>query len=150
MTVRIHTESSEEACSRGGSKKKVQHSNNKMEGPSCVINHWNKQRAVHGSARRLKLNHDHWKKLQVETQRSVWRRAIAASWAVKRSSLIEIEDERRCLPPDGHAACLRPLRRDAGSIDCEMAGDQIYSIIPLEERSLPSHAHSFYPSLPTW
>lgn len=60
--------------------------------------------------------------------------------AVKRSSLVEIEDEGRCLPPDGHAACLWPLRRLAESIDCEMAGDQIYSIISLEERNLPSHA----------
>lgn len=59
--------------------------------------------------------------------------------ALKRSSLIEIEDEGRCLPPDGHAACLRLLRGDAESIDCEMAGDQIYSIISRGEKSPLAH-----------
>lgn len=76
MTVRIHTESSKEAgCRVGRGGEKVQHSNNKMEGPSCIINHRNKQRMMHNECcaekqrtellcfSKRKLHHDHWNKL---------------------------------------------------------------------------------------
>lgn len=152
MTVRIHTESSEE----GGGV--VQHSNNKMEGPSCVINHWNKQSVAHG----LRLHRRRRNRLQVETQHFVSDDGTSwAARAMKTSSLIEIEQG------GGVCACVRGgsflptgaqrvYGRCGGTLNLLTVKWQVirFILLSLSGREIsprtPSHAHTSTPSLPTW
>lgn len=158
MTVRIHTESSEEArsrCGGGAKKKKVQHSNNKMEGPSCVINHGSKQRGVHDAS---DSNHHRRKQLQVETERSA---SDAESpphpellGAVKRGAhLLRLKTREGAFLLTG----TRPVYGPGGgtpnllTVKWQVIGFMLLSLWRREiSPRMPSHAHTSYPSLPTW
>lgn len=158
MTVRIHTESSKEAGSRvGRGGEKVQHSNNKMEGSSCIINHRNKQCMIHNerciekqrmellcfSMRKLHL--DHWNKVRCAAvshvnewgalrrfplRDAVFKYHSEWAWLLENDPRMKTDDVHTHTPlfcaSAEHVACLQSTWQDTESIDCEMAGDQIY------------------------